>query len=608
MTDRYEQLISLFLQTPFAMSEQQGCELSTWIIQDTRNTQEFIRASLLHRCIHDTLLDLDQDRKHILQDETNFPDMSLESFDRQVLQEETNRPNLNSISLDKQLWEMLSKEEQAAPGIERATPEPEKELIRYVRCEKPDRKLNKTSFLTAITAAAAMILLFIYVRFVPSTVNMEVATLTDMVNTQWAESTGPSSNSRLMTNHDPLMLRKGYAELVFDNNAKVVLEAPVEFQVLSYDQIKLSYGRLYATVPQEALGFIVSTPTSKIIDLGTEFGVQTDFNGNTEVHVVKGKTSLVSGFDDNKVSILLNAGSAKKITVNTSTPTDIPCDKKIFARQISSKSKLVWRGQNVSLADIVGGGNGFGTGQLDRGVDPLTGNMTQTLSRMDVFPGPHEYVGVPSIPYIDGIFVPGMDADPAQITSLGLKTDEFPKTSGEIWGYIFNGAWHQSDDTPRHHLQLNGVQLGDRNNPAFTMHSNLGITFDLSAIRQALPGVSIKSFSSAFGVSQTVDQTLETRDFSAVAGMAGVEKLSTERHSTAEFWVFLDGKNVLRQKLSSGSEAATIDIPIDEGIRFLTLAVTETDDTFMFDWAVFSRPELILELAGEQANGQPRIY
>ena len=577
MTERTEQLISMFLQASFAMTEEQRDELSSWITQGTANTREFIQASLFHRCIHDILLDSDIERNRILQDDTD----------------------MNRGSFDSRLWQMLLKEEETAPGIEIERPVPEEEPIRYVKPEKRQYKFNKTSFLSAITAIAAVLLMIIYVQLFPNTAEVEVATLTNTVNAQWAESAAPTGpNARLMTNHKPLMLRKGYVELVFDNNAKVVLEAPVEFQVLSYDQIKLSYGRLYATVPKEALGFIVSTPTSKIIDLGTEFGVETGFDGTTELHVVKGKTSLVSGHADNKLSILLNGGSAKKITANASAPIDIPCDRQMFARRIDSKSQFIWRGRNISLADIVGGGNGFGTGQLDKGIDLTTGSETQTLSRKDVFPGPVQYVLVPSIPSIDGVFVPGMDADSVQITSLGLKTNDFPKTSGQTWGYIFDGSWHQSEDVPRHHLELNGITLDGKDNPALTMHSNTGITFDLSVIRKQVPGVSIKSFSSIFGVSQTAEKWFKA-DFTGWEHTPEVEKLAAEQHSSAEFWIFLDGKKVLRQTVSSVSEAGTINIPIDEGVRFLTLAVTEADDTFMFDWSVFARPELILEAVNQ---------
>ena len=181
------------------------------------------------------------------------------------------------------------------------------------------------------------------------------------------------------------------------------------------------------------------------------------------------------------------------------------------------------------------------------------------------------------------------------VTSGELKIDEFPRTSGVIWGYIFSGAWHNGFDVPCHDLQLNGAVFDGGTDPAVTMHSNLGITFDLSEIRKKSPGVRVKSFTSVFGVSETVNQWLKSRDFSDWDQTPEALKLSKERQSTAELWVFLGRERVFRQKISSLSKAGTIDIAINENVRFLTLAVTEADDTFMLDWALLGRPELVVE-------------
>ncbi|MBN1766311.1 MAG: NPCBM/NEW2 domain-containing protein [Sedimentisphaerales bacterium] len=584
MTERSEHLISLFLLDPSAMTEEQARELSSWISQDTRNTKEFIRASLFRRCIHDILLSSDEGRICILHDSMTTSDANAESF------------------FDKQFWHLLLQEEATAPKIEIESPAiPEHELfqkiepMQQVRREKKVRRINKKSLFKAILSTAALIFFVFYFASLYNTKNVEVATLTDSLNAQWAESSAPTINSRLMTNHTPLMLRKGYAEIVFDNNSKVVVEAPAEFQVLSYDEIKLTYGRLYVTVPQEAMGFIVSTPNSKIIDLGTEFGVQTDINGSTELHVAKGKTALVSGAGDTKNNILVYAGAAKKVAYDSLESIDIACNNRMFARYIDSKSRFVWRGQNISLADIVGGGNGFGSGVLNQGIEVSTGRATFTLATTDMHAGRGGYVRVPSNPYIDGIFVPGLGSDMTQINSVGLQTGAFPNTSGMIWGYIINGAWHHGFDVERHNLQLDGVTYDGKRNPAITMHSNLAITFDLHALREKLPGVSIKSFSSTFGVSNTVEKWLKNRDFSDMDQSPEVVRLAREHEATAEFWVFLDGEKVLQQKVSSASKAGIVDVPVDESVRFLTLAVTEADDTSMFDWALFGQPELILE-------------
>jgi hypothetical protein len=50
------------------------------------------------------------------------------------------------------------------------------------------------------------------------------------------------------------------------------------------------YGRVYASVPKEALGFTIYTQNSKIIDLGTEFGVDTAMDGTVEIHVINVRT------------------------------------------------------------------------------------------------------------------------------------------------------------------------------------------------------------------------------------------------------------------------------------------------------------------------------
>jgi hypothetical protein len=581
MTERSEQLISLFLQDSSAMTEEQAHELSKWISQDDGNTKEFIEASLFYRCIHDALLSSDEERNNILRDDVNNPETNVESF------------------FNRQFWDMLLKEEATAPRVEVENAAiPEVELIQKVKREKTVRKINKTTLLTFVISAAAMISMIIYVMLVPNTPNVEVATLADTLNAQWAESSAPTmgKNIRLMTNHTLLMLRKGYAEIVFDNNSKVVIEGPAEFQVLSYDQIKLNYGRLYATVPNESLGFIVSTPNSKIIDLGTEFGVQADISGTTELHVVKGKTSLISGPEDNKYNVLVTAGSAKRVTSNLPESVDIACNNKMFVRQFDSQRQFVWRGQKqMSLADIVGGGSGFGGGVLNTGIDLSSGSIVAALQNDGTFPGPSGYRSVAGNSCIDGVFVPGIIDGKTQIVSDGSLAVQFPKTSGLVWGYIFNGATHQGTTTPWHSLQLNGTVCGTPDNPAITIHSNQGVTFDLSKIRESIPGLTINAFHSLVGVSETVQSALQNEQNDAALNIPEIKKVFDAQRSKVEFWVFVDGRQVFHKELSSADEAESLQIPITAGDRFLTLAVTESDDGDSYDWALFARPELILE-------------
>ena len=104
-----------------------------------------------------------------------------------------------------------------------------------------------------IVNAAAMVFLVLFARFAPPKSGIAVATLHDSINARWAD-TNPlmRSGTRLKTGSGLLLLHEGLATLVFDNDTRIVMEGPAEFKILTNDQIKLNYGRLYAVVPPEA--------------------------------------------------------------------------------------------------------------------------------------------------------------------------------------------------------------------------------------------------------------------------------------------------------------------------------------------------------------------
>ena len=85
----------------------------------------------------------------------------------------------------------------------------------------------------------------------------------------------------------------GRLELTFDDGAKVLVEAPSEFRPLTTGQLQLRRGRMTASVPEEAIGFTVSTPTSQVVDLGTEFEVSVKETGASDVLVRKGEIEVL---------------------------------------------------------------------------------------------------------------------------------------------------------------------------------------------------------------------------------------------------------------------------------------------------------------------------
>jgi hypothetical protein len=69
----------------------------------------------------------------------------------------------------------------------------------------------------------------------------------------------------------------------------LTLEGPADLELLSIDRVHCRRGKLRTRVPQGADGFIVSTPGSAVVDLGTEFGVNVADDGKTHLMVFKGE-------------------------------------------------------------------------------------------------------------------------------------------------------------------------------------------------------------------------------------------------------------------------------------------------------------------------------
>lgn len=90
-----------------------------------------------------------------------------------------------------------------------------------------------------------------------------------------------------------LRLGQGRAELILDSGVRLVVEGPADIALASADEAFLRTGKVAVFVPEHAIGFRLLTPTSTLIDQGTEFGVVAEETGATEVHVFRGQVDLV---------------------------------------------------------------------------------------------------------------------------------------------------------------------------------------------------------------------------------------------------------------------------------------------------------------------------
>lgn len=90
-----------------------------------------------------------------------------------------------------------------------------------------------------------------------------------------------------------LKLRSGTASVTFESGARVRLRRQAELRLISAGRAHLQRGGLSVEVPPRAVGFTIDTPAVRIVDLGTEFDVDVDPDGTTDVEVRRGRVELV---------------------------------------------------------------------------------------------------------------------------------------------------------------------------------------------------------------------------------------------------------------------------------------------------------------------------
>lgn len=91
---------------------------------------------------------------------------------------------------------------------------------------------------------------------------------------------------------DVITASDGFLNLRFYCGAEVLLKGPAELKVVAPMRAILRRGTLTAHVEESAHGFRIDTPSTKVTDLGTEFGLTVDANGATDAVVFSGKVAL----------------------------------------------------------------------------------------------------------------------------------------------------------------------------------------------------------------------------------------------------------------------------------------------------------------------------
>jgi hypothetical protein len=202
-----------------------------------------------------------------------------------------------------------------------------------------------------------------------------VAKITGQVECRWAKPVDLSSDNVPLGRK--YALSAGLLEITYNTGVRVILQGPANYQVTSRNGGTLSVGKLTArlhdkrmrdggqrseesstaatAVPSSPLSpvpvrqtpaatFAIRTPTTVVTDLGTEFGVDVNSAGRTEVHVLEGVVEaayLPTAKDASPKPIRLEQGNAMQFAASTARHefVRVPYRQDQFVRSLQSAGR-----------------------------------------------------------------------------------------------------------------------------------------------------------------------------------------------------------------------------------------------------------------------------
>jgi len=123
------------------------------------------------------------------------------------------------------------------------------------------------------------------------TTGQGVATILRAVDVKWSGNRRRPGN---VLGPGWLKFASGLVELQFHRGARVVIEGPAEFELITDMQARCVLGRVRAEVPPPAVGFEILSPSVRVVDRGTAFGLNVQDGGLAEVYVFSGRVDFAT--------------------------------------------------------------------------------------------------------------------------------------------------------------------------------------------------------------------------------------------------------------------------------------------------------------------------
>lgn len=211
-------------------------------------------------------------------------------------------------------------------------------------------------------------------------------------------------------------------------------------------------------------------------------------------------------------------------------------------------------GEGLDLADMIGGGDGHGSGAKGRGIDLRTGNITtEKLGyHRDIQANRLQKVNwtdeAKANGFVQWVFVP--DGRTPVNVAYKQEVKGVPATSEHAWDAIRNGPLNAQRATT-----INGVDYATQGHSILGLHANAGVTFDLDKIRKA--------------------NGLGALRLTGVVGFGAAENAAATR---ADITVLVDAELKFQRLKLRKNESAPLDVAIAPRAKTLTLVATDGGD------------------------------
>jgi hypothetical protein len=162
---------------------------------------------------------------------------------------------------------------------------------------------------------------------------VEIATVIHLDGVQW-EAEGETPRQGDVVTPGRLRLRQGRLTLAFFSGVSLTVEGPADLELLAANRLFFHRGKLRARVPRGAEGFTVLAAGYEVVDLGTDFGMNLEPGGKSQVMVFEGEAAVsVLGKDGRPVrGALLERQRAVEVEPGAGRIQEVAAQPETFVR------------------------------------------------------------------------------------------------------------------------------------------------------------------------------------------------------------------------------------------------------------------------------------